>query len=359
MALDLKNTEALYVHIPFCDSICSYCDFCKVLSNTYNHYDYLNALKNELSQYPFKQFKTIYIGGGTPSSLSLDELGYLFEFLKPYSLNVLEYSIEVNPESLTLEKVKLFKRYHINRVSIGVQTLNDDTLKFINRHHTSNNVFDCIKMLKEEGITDINVDLIYGLPNNDLNQTLNDIKICDSFNISHISVYSLILEDHTIFKHLNYQPLNDDEDARYYNEIKDYLRKLGYNHYEVSNFYKVKPSLHNLVYWHYEDYLAIGLGAHYKIDHLQIENTRSYEKYINGQYILNKEILSDEDLMFNHLMMSLRLKEGISLDDIHNNHYIDIMNKYMNQGYMKIENNQVSLTYKGLLVMDTLLLEFL
>lgn len=359
--------SSLYVHVPFCDHICSYCDFCKVFYKEEWVNEYLEALAFEIHDKKLsKEYDTIYIGGGTPSSLSCVQLEKLFEILKPYSHKVKEYSIEVNPESMTVDKVHLLKKYHINRVSIGVQSFHDDILKEIGRCHSSMQAIELIQTLKANDIDDINVDLIYGLPHQTLEHVYEDIDLLAKLDISHISIYSLILEEHTVLKMNDYQPLDDEQDAYWYDCINDYLEKNGFHHYEVSNYYKNKPSLHNLVYWNYYNYDGIGLSAHSLKEHRRLENTNSITKYLQHHYLKEDIVLEREDELFEKIMMGLRLTQGIDIEEINKLYDIDFMKKYQfviekhkRQGLLEINHHHLKTTSKGMKYLNEILIDFM
>ena len=203
---------SVYIHIPFCDHICSYCDFCKVYYNTSYVDKYLTALESEIkSRYNKKdKVKTIYIGGGTPSSLTLDELKKLFNIIKIFNLDDnIEFTFEANIENLTLDKIKLLKDNKVNRVSLGVQTFNEDNLKYLNRFHNREDVYRVINNLKENNIDNINIDLIYGI-DSDIEKVKKDIDYFLELNIPHISCYSLIIENNTILKNNNTKYIDED-----------------------------------------------------------------------------------------------------------------------------------------------------
>ena len=359
--------SSLYVHVPFCNHICSYCDFAKVFYNENWVDDYLDALQYEIKDKKIdNQFDTIYIGGGTPSSLSLKQMERLFKMLEPLSMRVVEYSIEVNPESMNEEKIDLMISYGINRISIGVQTFNDQILKMIERHHDKRKVIDLIGMMKEKGIDDINIDLMYGLPKQTFEDFKKDIEILDILDVSHVSIYSLILEDNTMLKNVDYQPLDEDEDAEWYDYINERLNEIGFHQYEISNYYKRKPSLHNQVYWHYEDYEGIGLGAHSLKEHVRYENTRSLTQYLNHQYLMNKAYIDKEDELFEKIMMGLRLKEGIcieKIDELYQIHlierYREVINKYQKINMLEVADGYLRTTSLGMKFLNTILVDFL
>lgn len=358
---------SLYVHIPFCDHICTYCDFAKVFYQSAWVDRYLEALDYEIQDRNLKgNYDTVYIGGGTPSSLNLVQLEKLFNILSPLTKNVKEFTVEVNPESMTQEKLDLFIKCHINRLSVGVQTFNDKLLKGINRKHTSLQAIEIIQRAKQKGIKDINVDLIYGLPHQTLTDVYEDIDMIDSLDISHASIYSLILEEHTVLKNQNYQPLDDDEDARWYQSIDQYLCMKGMIHYEVSNYYKYKPSLHNLVYWHYQDYVGIGLSAHSLINHHRLENTKSLTQYFHYDYLDNDVILKSEDELFEKIMMGLRLFEGISIQEMNEMFQIDLLDKYRvviekykKYNMLEIDNGYLKATFLGMNFLNNILVDLM
>ncbi|MFR7590805.1 MAG: radical SAM family heme chaperone HemW [Longibaculum sp.] len=359
--------KSLYVHIPFCDHICAYCDFCKVFYKEDWAEQYLDALLFEIQDKNIHgHFDTIYIGGGTPSCLSVQQLEKLFLILKPYTKKVQEYSIEVNPESMNEEKLDIFIKYGINRLSIGVQTFQDSLLQQIERYHSSLQAKELIQMAKRKGIEDINVDLIYGLPHQTLSDIDNDIALIQELQIAHLSIYSLILEDHTLLKNQGYQPLNDEEDALWYQHINQKLQDIGFIHYEVSNYYLQKPSLHNLVYWHYQDYEGIGLSAHSLKNHHRYENTNSLTQYLKHHYLKEDILLSKDDELFEKIMMGLRLTKGISIDEMNALFEIDFLNlyqktidKYLTLKMLEIKDGYLKTTSLGMNYLNTILIDFL
>ncbi len=359
--------KALYVHVPFCDHICSYCDFCKVFYKESWADQYLDALQFEIQDKSLNQsFETIYIGGGTPSSLSYNQLENLLKILAPFSRGVKEYSIEVNPESMDERKLDLCIRYGINRLSIGVQTFHDDLLSYIHRYHSSKEAIQLIQMAKQKGFDDINVDLMYGLPQQKLDDVCQDISLIDQLGVTHVSVYSLILEDHTVLKMNDYQQLDDEQDAYWYQEINRCLKEHGFYHYEVSNYFKGKPSLHNLVYWHYEDYEGIGVSSHSLKNHCRYENTRSLTSYLRYNYLSNRQELSLEDEIFEKIMMGLRLTEGIDFCEFDNLYHMNFMktyqgviDKYVDLKMLEVSDTHLRTTALGMNYLNSILVDFM
>ena len=356
---------SLYVHIPFCRQICAYCDFAKVFYNQKWADAYLIQLEKELHDRDANHLhETVYIGGGSPSSLSLDQLRVLFSILKEPLQGCKEATIEVNPEDLTLEKAKLFKESGITRVSLGVQTFNDEHLKVIGRHHNLAMIKQALNDLVEAGIERISIDFIYGLPHQTFEDLKEDLAILKTLDmVSHVSFYTLILEENTKF-YFDGVTLKDDEwliDAQAI--LIDGLKALGFERYEVSNFAKPnEQSMHNLVYWHHEPYIGIGCGASGYIGNVRYDNTKSITKYLKGTTTASKTILSKEDEMFEVLMLGLRLTKGISIPDFisrFNVHPFDVfdLERFVDMGLLEIEEDYLKTTSKGMDVLDEILID--
>lgn len=310
--------ESVYIHIPFCKSICSYCDFCKMLYNGSWVTQYLNALIEEIKdKYDGEVIKTLYIGGGTPSSLSLKDLKYLFEIIKQFNLTELEeFTFECNLNDLNEELLQFLLDNEVNRLSIGIESFNEDKLKFMERHHTFLEAEEKFKLMRKMGFNNINIDLIYGIPGETLKDLKKDLELFLKLEPDHISTYSLIVEDNTKIGINGVIPIPEELDASMYEEICEKLDMKRYEHYEVSNFAKKgKKSKHNLKYWNNEEYYGFGLGAAGYTNGIRYENTRSLTEYINGKRRKKEEILSTEDKMYNELMLGFRKMEGINLKD--------------------------------------------
>ena len=358
--------KALYIHIPFCESICDYCDFTKLQYFHSFAEKYLHALKKELDDRVLnKDLKTIYIGGGTPTSLNDEEFETLLKMVEPYSKEVEEYTIEANPESLSLSKIKLMKKYGVNRVSIGVESTDDQILKSINRKHTFCDVQNAVKNLRENGISNINLDLIIGLPNVSFKMLEKDIKNILSLNPNHISCYSLTVHEHTVF-HINKIEEPDEEYAyNAYKVINGLLEGSGYTHYEVSNWAKSGfESKHNLTYWYNERYYGIGLGASRYIDNVRYKNTTNFEKYVSNKNDLEEEIVDLEDDKQYEIMLRLRTRFGINLKDYQEKFGEDlyqlhkqVIDDYIARGYLTYLNGVISPTFEGMMILDKIYLD--
>lgn len=308
--------SSAYIHIPFCNNICSYCDFSKIYYDKNIVKRYLKELKKDIEDsYNNEILKTIYIGGGTPSALGLDELKELFNIISIFKKDKsYEFTIECNFDSITKEKLDLFKSSGINRLSFGLESINKNNLQFLERSLAKTKVEETIKYCKTIGLTNINVDLIYAIPDETIDILEKDLDFILSLDIPHISTYSLIIEDHTKLKINNIQPIDEDMDEKMYEFICNKLS--SYNHYEISNFAITGyESKHNLVYWHNEEYYGFGLSAAGYIGEVRYTKTKSITKYLDSIYINSKSIeyLSTKDKIEYEIILNLRLKEGINL----------------------------------------------
>ena len=337
----------VYIHIPFCNKICNYCDFCKILYDSDYVSKYLDKLEEEIkSRYKGELVKTIYIGGGTPSSLNNDELDRLLSIISIFNLDSeYEYTIECNIESIDINKINIFKSYGINRISFGVESFDKDICKILGRNNDEDMVFDNIYLTKKY-FDNINIDLIYGV-NDNIEIVKSDIAKFLKLNIPHISCYSLILEEHTKLFIDKHDYIDQDKDREMYEYIKDTLRKNGYKHYEISNYARDGyESIHNKSYWLNGSYYGFGLGAVSYINNNRISNTKNMSKYLDGNY---KDSCQYEDIQTrkeNDLILGLRLIDGIDIDN-YNNKYNDnlldkdIINKLLNDGYIEVINNRL------------------
>ena len=322
-----KRIDAVYIHIPFCNYICAYCDFCKAFYNREYVNKYLEALDKEIkANYKGEIITSLYIGGGTPSSLSLDELERLFNILKIFTLSKdCEITFESNPDSLTLDKIKLLKKYGVNRVSLGVETINDKLQETLERKTSKDNVINCINNLKNNDITNINVDLIYAIIGETLDDLKKDLEFLLLLDVPHISTYSLIIEDNTKLKINGIKNIDKTLDRAMYDLISSTLKDNSYIHYEISNFAKANnQSQHNLKYWLNLNYYGFGVGASGYIDNIRYTNTRSITNYINGKTILDKEIVTIKDKIFYEIMLGFRTNLGINKKSFKNKYNINI-----------------------------------
>ncbi len=350
--------KSVYIHIPFCDQICSYCDFCKMFYTEDLVDKYLDELKKEIEKnYKNEIINTLYIGGGTPSCLNMKQLNKLFNILKIFKLNKkYEFTFECN---LDINNEKLLYLYNngVNRLSFGVQSFNEKNLKFLNRNHNKEDIFNTINLAKKIGFKNINIDLIYALPNQTLEELNEDLNLFLQLDITHISTYSLIIEPNTVLYNNKIENINEDLDYKMYELI---IKKLkNYNHYEISNFAKKGyESKHNLTYWNNLEYYGFGLSSSGYINNIRYDNTRSINEYLKGNYILNKEKIDLTRKLEYEFILGFRKINGINKDDFYNKYNFSILdneiikklikenkiidngkNIYINPKYIYVENS--------------------
>jgi oxygen-independent coproporphyrinogen III oxidase len=321
--------KAAYLHIPFCEHICHYCDFNKVFLKGQPVDEYLRSLeieiKNTLASYPTSQLSTIYVGGGTPTSISLQQLEYFLDIIQKHLFprgNIQEFTFEANPGNLEKEKLQLLKEAGVNRISFGVQSLDDELLHRIGRTHRKKDVMDTIALAQDVGFENINIDLMYGLPGQTMNMFKETIELSFQLNVQHFSAYSLIVEPKTVFYNLMMKgqlhlPTQDIE-ADMYEYIMDQMNNHGYIQYELSNFaLKGYESRHNLTYWDNEEYYGFGAGAHSYIHGTRRSNAGPLKKYMKkieekGFPFLEENQISKEEAMEEEMFLGLRKTEGVS-----------------------------------------------
>lgn len=345
--------KSVYIHIPFCNTICSYCDFPKVYSSVCDKKLYLETLKKEIkTNYKNEIINTIYIGGGTPSILSTEELKKLLEITNLFKKNInTEFTIECNIESIDEEKLKLLKKYNVNRISIGVESFDKKIISYLNRFHTKKEAIKKIKLVKKY-FNNINIDLMYAIPGQSIKSLKKDIKTYLKLKIPHISYYSLIIEPHTKLYNENTSYIDEDIDYKMYKIITKKLKK--YHHYEISNFsYVGYESKHNLVYWNNEEYYGFGAGASGNINGVRYNNTKNIHKYINGDYKLEETKLTEEEKMQEEMFLGLRKLDGIDINKFEKKYHKkieevfdikDLLEKNIlikKDGYMFINKNNI------------------
>lgn len=334
--------KAIYIHIPFCNHICTYCDFYKMVAKKELKIKYIDYLIKELEMKKeyLADIKTIYIGGGTPSSLPITLIEKLLQALSNYiSLDqVEEFTFEANPNDITLELATLLKKYQVNRVSLGVQSLNAKILKILGRKHDKKTVYHAIQLLRSVGLTNINADLMYGIGKERFWTVKKDIRRLIKHKITHLSAYSLIIEEKTIIGRQlalgKFKPMNEAKEANIYRKLCNYLTTHNFIHYEISNFchsgYQAK---HNLFYWDNLNYIGIGAGASFYIDNIRYTNIMNLKEYFDG--IDKKELnylettkLTEDEQMSEEMILGLRKLEGVKKEVFKTKFGIDIYQKY-------------------------------
>ncbi|MGL4589323.1 MAG: radical SAM family heme chaperone HemW, partial [Mycoplasmatales bacterium] len=326
--------NSLYLHIPFCKYICAYCDFTKKYIQKQDTRKYV---ENVIEEWRLKfngstdskhgletkvKLQTIYIGGGTPSALPLDELEVLLTFIERNVELVedYEYTFECNPDDITLELLMLLKRCKVNRLSIGIQTLNQEILLKLKRNVTILEIERGIATACEH-FANVSVDLMYNLPRQSLTDIENSLEFISKYNIKHISYYSLILEKNTILDTQKFKLWNEEKELKVYEYLRDRLAELGFNQYEISNYAQVGfESKHNQVYWHNQEYYALGIGASGYEQRTRYTNTSSLQTYytkIASQQlpIYETEAISSESFLEEKIMLGLRLRTGVELTE--------------------------------------------
>ncbi|HGA2091321.1 TPA: radical SAM family heme chaperone HemW [Streptococcus agalactiae] len=373
----LKKPTSAYVHIPFCTQICYYCDFSKVFIKNQPVDAYLQALIREFRSYDITELRTLYIGGGTPTSISAVQLDYLLtELIRDLNLNTLEeFTIEANPGDLTVDKIEVLQKSAVNRVSLGVQTFNDKHLKRIGRSHNEAQIYSTIDALKTAGFQNISIDLIYALPGQTMDDVRSNVAKALSLNIPHLSLYSLILEHHTVFMNkMRRGKLHlptEDLEAEMFEYIICEMERNGFEHYEISNF--TKPgfeSRHNLMYWDNVEYYGVGAGASGYLDGIRYRNRGPIQHYLKGvsegNARLSEEVLSKNEMMEEELFLGLRKKEGVSIGKFEQKfgtsfekRYGQIVQELQSDGLLKENNGFIQMTKKGLFLGDTVAEKFI
>lgn len=380
-----KNEIGIYIHIPFCMKKCFYCDFVSYANKEDMIEKYIKALEKEIKikaeENKLLKINTIYIGGGTPSFIDSKHIVYIINAIKE-SFNVkenAEITIEVNPGTVTKNKLEDYIKCGINRISIGLQTTNNELLKQIGRIHTYEQFLETYNLIRMVGFNNINVDLMLALPN----QTIKDLE--DSLNKvimlkpEHISVYSLILEEKTKLYDLvesgKLELLDESIERNMYWKVKNILEQNGYKHYEISNFAKQGyESKHNLDCWNQEEYLGMGVAAHSYLNNKRYSNTENLEQYINK--LLDEEGIKNdivtvheeqtlEDKQKEYMLLGLRKIEGIKISDFKNKFvqnpiYIfrKELDKLVKEDLIQVEDNNIKLTKKGLDLANLVFEEF-
>lgn len=375
-----KNELGIYIHIPFCIQKCYYCDFVSFVNKESYIKKYVQTLKNELDSYDLSKYNitTIYIGGGTPSVVSSGEIKNILDKIREKikgnstKWEDIEITIEVNPGTVDKQKLEDYIRFGINRLSIGLQSANNELLKEIGRIHTFEQFLTTYNLAREVGFENINVDLMIGLPKQRVEDIKNTLNKVIKLNPTHISVYSLIVEEGTRIEELlnsNKLKLPDEElERQMYWYVKNTLELNGYNHYEISNFSKQeKKSKHNVNCWEQKEYIGLGCAAYSYLNDIRYGNTSNIEKYVDVQDFKNQEELeknkiriidevqSLEDKEKEYMLLGLRKIEGVSIQRFKEKYvqnpiflFKEELEKLVNEELLVIDGDYIRLTNKGL-----------
>lgn len=326
----------------------------------------MESLKNEIADlYQKDDIISIYIGGGTPSSLQTKYLIKLLEITKIFKLKKdYEFTFECNILDINEELLRILKQYGVNRLSIGIESFNKDKLKIMGRNHTYSDTLNKINLCKKY-INNISIDFIYGFNFENWKIVKKDLKSIISLKPNHISTYSLQIEENTLLYLKKYERLNDDSDAEIYKKIVKYLKRKGYNHYEISNFSKKGyESVHNLRYWQNKEYYGFGVSSSSYIDKIRGTNTLSLTKYLKEDYQGEKFILSKKDIMDNHLMLGFRLVNGFNISEFENIYNVKLESVYpikplVKNGDLMIKKGNIFINPDKLYIMNEILLKMI
>lgn len=338
----MNKIVGLYVHIPFCEKKCHYCDFLTFTDQNDEILDYVNYLIKEIQMYEGKGYilDTIYIGGGTPSYLDANLMSKIISTIKEVFIleEDCEITIELNPESVNKKKIITYLKSGINRFSMGVQSFDNQVLRIMGRIHRKETVFEKLQIMKELGCKNISIDLMMANPKQDINVLKNDLSIAVNLDVNHISYYSLILKEKTHFEWWvnegKFELFDPIEERKMYHLVTKTLKSHGFNQYEISSFSKEGyESIHNQKYWNLKNYLGVGMGASANIDLIRTTNTRRFKTYYkmidSGRFpIEEKEVLSLDTREKEYLMLNLRMLKGFNVLNINKKFNIDFENKY-------------------------------
>ncbi len=363
--------KGLYIHIPFCIKKCKYCDFTSY-SQCSQKEEYLSALFNEMHEYKGTDIDTVFIGGGTPSILSPKQIEELMRNVrKNFNLTSdCEISMEANPGTLDADKIRAMYDMGINRVSVGVQSFNDDELNAIGRIHNADMAYNNILQLRNAGFENINIDIMSALPFQSKQTLLNTLKKTVLLPITHISAYSLILEEGTPLKNEyengEFTLPSDDEDREMYAITVDFLKKHGFGRYEISNFAKEGYECkHNLKYWKCNEYIGLGVSAHSYIGNKRFSNTDNLQEYINGAK-RDIIILQEHDKISEFMIMGFRTQKGVGENEFKMRFGKDLkdvyqmeIEKFIKLGLLSLNNGYYSLTDRGFDISNSIMSEFI
>jgi oxygen-independent coproporphyrinogen III oxidase len=376
--MENKKELSLYIHIPFCKQKCFYCDFPSYASIDHLREDYVEALCKEIEEKAINyKIKSIFIGGGTPSYLETNEIVKMLKSINKLNLSEnMEFTMECNPGALEEEKLKSMLDGGVNRISMGLQAVQNSLLKDIGRIHSFKQFEENFKLARKVGFKNINVDLMFGLPNQNLEEWKESLETIARLNPEHISAYSLIIEEGTAFYKLwerNKLILPSEEEERdMYAITKNILKDYGYNQYEISNYAKVGfECYHNKVYWRSDEYLGIGSASTSFIDGKRIKNIENVKTYIDkinsGEDVIEDVTINTlEDSMEEFVFMGLRMIEGINIKEFNRRFgvniesiYKEVIDKNINKKLLVLDNDNLKLTEKGIELSNSVMSDFI
>lgn len=375
-----KKSIGIYIHIPFCSKKCKYCDFVSFDNEFQRENIYIDKLIEEINSIKkdIYNVETIFIGGGTPSVLTVENIKKLGIALNEFSFDRdIEFSVECNPCSINREKFIAFKSIGVNRISFGLQSYDNELLKIIGRIHDVETFENKYREARNIGFKNINVDIIFNLPSQNINSFRKTLEKVVELNPEHISAYGLIIEEDTPFYNMvengEIEMPNEDLDREMYELCEDFLAEKGYYKYEISNYSKNGFACrHNIKYWKREDYIGFGLNAHSLLNNKRFNNTSKFDVYINEDfkesYETNRdvELLSQKDEIEETIFLGLRLTDGISVYNFEKRFklslydlYSEVIEKFKKDGLVEFDNERLKLTKKGVSLSNYVLSEFL
>ena len=373
-----KNGLELYLHIPFCIKKCDYCDFLSGPSTRAGQEAYIYALLREMETVSKNLEKrlvdTVFIGGGTPSVPECDVMEKLLQGLRDYFLFSAdaEVTIEANPGTLTPEKLSIYRKYGINRISIGLQSPKNKELAMLGRIHNYAQFLESFQMARAAGFSNINVDLMFAIPGQCYEDWIENLRMVAALGPEHISAYSLIIEEGTPFFRKKLDLPDEDTEYRMYEDVAAVLKEYGYHQYEISNYAKAGYECrHNEGYWQRKDYLGLGLGAASLLGMERFSNTSDMQEYLKNSSVpekirKNRELLTREDEMAEFMFLGLRMTQGVSKKEFQEyfgtaieNIYGEVLKKYKKQGLLLEESGRIFLSREGIHVSNAVMAEFL
>ena len=367
----------LYVHTPLCVRKCNYCDFCSYpVSESAWREEYINTLCKEIDSYKDRGLSvdTVFFGGGTPSLLSSFEFDKICRHINSaFGLSAdAEFSIEANPKTLTKENLSAYISCGVNRISMGVQSIHENELKILGRIHGFADVSESVELIRSCGIGNLNLDLMYGIPEQTIESFSETIDTIFEFSPEHLSLYGLILEEGTPFweKRNKLRIPEEDVECDMYFMALNKLYKRGYRHYEISNYSKEGHECrHNLKYWQNEEFVGVGVSAYSYLDGMRYGNSSDVSEYLseNGETYKYSEEIDTEALAYEYVMLRLRLRDGFSLTDYKTKFGKDFitadrrsrLDELVSFGYVELAGDRIKLSDKGFYISNRILTELL
>jgi putative oxygen-independent coproporphyrinogen III oxidase len=376
--------RGVYIHIPFCHQICNYCDFNKVYFKNQPVDEYIEAIGKEIEMAvrktpeQFQKIETIFLGGGTPTALSAEQISRLLNHINLYlpTSQLVEFSSEANPDELSIDKLEALRNGGVNRLSMGVQSFDQSLLKKLGRTHSNEHVFETIKQAKKVGFDNISIDLMYGLPGQTMEQWKDTLEQALDLNLPHYSAYSLIVEPKTIFyiQHAKgkLRLPTEDLEADMYNLLMQRMEERGREQYEISNFaIDGHLSTHNKIYWDNDEYAGFGAGAHGYLLGSRYSNHGPIKKYLDAiandeQPIIHKHEVTKEEKCEEQMFLGLRKNDGVLFDEFESKLGVsmkeifgEVITKFVNEGLLIEDEKGVKLSRKGRFVGNEVFQHFL